>query len=81
MRNTLSRISLGLLTLALFGLVSSRVLAQPVQPKQKPPAPLAPPSDPGCPPSDLHCSNGKHIKDAVLTAPKPAPTPNPKMGR
>jgi hypothetical protein len=42
MRNALSRMSVGLLTLALCGLVSSRVLAQPVQPKQMPPTPPAP---------------------------------------
>ena len=80
MRNTMSRIGVGLLTLALCGLVSSRVSAQPVQPKKMPPAPLAPPADPGCPPNDRACSNGKHIKES-LTVRKPAPTPNPKMSR
>ena len=73
MRNTLSRISVGLLTLALCGLVSSRVLAQPAQPKQMAPTP----------PAELGVSIGKHIKGAELSR-KPAqvePTPNPKMSR
>ena len=77
MRNTLSRMSVGFLTLALCGLVSSRVLAQPAQPKQMAPTPPAPNRGETRTGWDLE-TNKK------LRAQKPAqvaPTPNPKMSR
>ena len=77
MRNTLSRIGLGLLTLALCGLVSSRVLAQPVQPKQMPPTPPVAQPLPTTPRS-AHDITIKQFREKPAPV---APTPNPKMTR
>jgi hypothetical protein len=73
MRNALSRMSAGLLTLALCGLVSSRVWAQPAPPKQMPPTPPAP-NRAGW---DLEANKKLRVQKAAPVA----PTPNSKMNR
>jgi hypothetical protein len=73
MRNAPSRMSVGLLTLALCGLVSSRVLAQPGPPKQMPATPPAP-NRAGW---DLEANKKLRVQQPAPVA----PTPNPKMNR